>query len=70
MILSLAIIINLTAGIALIAGLAYAMSRTTQLTPHLATVESSAQPVASAQRRPRTRASHRPAAAVLAAARS
>jgi hypothetical protein len=39
MILSLAIIINVTLALALLAGLAYAMSRTTLLTPHLASAE-------------------------------
>jgi hypothetical protein len=39
MILSLAIIINVTLALALLAGLAYAMSRPTLLTPHLATTE-------------------------------
>ncbi len=39
MILSLAIIINVTLAFALLAGLAYAMSRTTLLTPHLAGIE-------------------------------
>jgi hypothetical protein len=39
MILSLAIIINVTLALALIAGLAYAMSRTTLLAPHFASTE-------------------------------
>ena len=39
MILSLAIIINVTLALALLAGLAYAMSRTTLLTPHFTSTE-------------------------------
>jgi hypothetical protein len=39
MILSLAIVFNVTLALALIAGLAYAMSRTTLLTPHFASTE-------------------------------
>jgi len=42
MILSLAIIINVTAALALIGGLAYAMSRTTRLTPHFAEIQTAA----------------------------
>ncbi|MHB8243539.1 MAG: hypothetical protein ACYDHN_16310 [Solirubrobacteraceae bacterium] len=38
MILSLAIIINVTAALALIGGLAYAMSRAARLTPHFAEI--------------------------------
>ncbi len=55
MILSLAIIINVTLAAALIAGLAYAMSRTTLLTPHAAAYERAEQRLARSIRPARTR---------------
>jgi hypothetical protein len=66
MILSLAIIINLTLALALIGGLAYAMSRTTLLTPHFPSIEQ--RPVEHAARPSQAR--HQPPRSVLAAARA
>ena len=60
MILSLAIAINLTAALVLIAGLAYAMSRTTRLTPHFAKAAGTGTAVARSSRRPQAPHARRP----------
>jgi hypothetical protein len=56
--LSLAIAVNVLATVALLAGLAYAMSRTVRLTPHVASLDA-AEELASAEPAPAARGSRR-----------
>jgi hypothetical protein len=62
--LSLLITINVLADTALLAGLAYVMSRATRLDPHVASIDATRSPAAeqplAQQRRPRSARSSRP----------